>query len=152
MKKIGRHAIDVAIVSEESKLLKSIWDNTPNRVSQAEFGEQFEIGNQSAVGQFLRGETALSPKAARGFATGLKCRIADFSLRLAKEAELNAKFTQSEKLSINGLLAELAPALENAPDDVKLALKRIVQAYQADPADGENKAKAIIALLGPEPK
>ena len=152
MKKIGRHAIDVAIVSEESKLLKSIWDNTPNRVSQAEFGEQFEIGNQSAVGQFLRGETALSPKAARGFATGLKCRIADFSLRLAKEAELNANFTQSEKLSINGLLAELAPALENAPDDVKLALKRIVQAYQADPADGENNDKAIIALLGPEPK
>lgn len=151
MKKIGRQAIDLAIVSEEAKLLKSIWDNTPNRGNQAEFGEQFEIGNQSAVGQFLRGETALSPKAARGFAKGLNCSIVDFSPRLAKEAELNAKFTQSEKLTVSGLLAELAPLITDAPEDVKLAIKRIAQAYQADPVDGENKAKAIIALLGPGP-
>lgn len=51
------------------------------------FGEQFEIGNQSAVGQFLRGEAALSLKAAKGFALGLGCPISAFSKRLAAEVE-----------------------------------------------------------------
>lgn len=153
MKKVGRQSIDPEIVSKEAALLKEIWDNTPREIrgNQAEFGEKYQIGTQAAVGFFLNGKSTISPKAARGFAAGLGCSIADFSPRLAKEAELNAKFTHSERLSVNGLLAELAPALENVPDDVKLAIKRIVQAYQADPVDGENKAKAIIALLGPGP-
>jgi hypothetical protein len=87
MKKIGRQAIDPLKISEESKLLTAIWHNTPakQRGSQAEFGEKFEIGNQSAVGQFLRGESPLSMKAARGFAKGLGCQISAFSKRLAAE-------------------------------------------------------------------
>jgi hypothetical protein len=89
MKKIGRQAIDPLIVSEESKLLAAIWYNTPakHRGSQAEFGERFEVGNQSAVGQFLRGESPLSMKAARGFAKGLGCQINAFSKRLAAEVD-----------------------------------------------------------------
>ena len=87
MKKIGRQAIDPLIVSEESQLLTAIWRDTPakQRGSQAEFGEKFEIGNQSAVGQFLRGESPLSMKAAKGFAKGLSCPISAFSKRLAAE-------------------------------------------------------------------
>lgn len=86
MKKTGRQAVDEAIVSEESRLLSEIWNNTPlkTRGSQAAFGETFEIGNQSAVGQFLRGEAPLSLKAAKGFAKGLNCSISTFSSRLAQ--------------------------------------------------------------------
>lgn len=51
--------------------------------SQAAFGETFGIGNQAAMTLFLNGGCALSLKAARGFAAGLGCRIADFSPRLA---------------------------------------------------------------------
>jgi phage repressor protein C with HTH and peptisase S24 domain len=74
---------------EEARRLKVIWDSRA-KLSQDEFGAQFEIGNQSAVGQFLRGVTPLSPKAARGFASGLGCLIDDFSPRLAAEAAKNA--------------------------------------------------------------
>jgi hypothetical protein len=76
---------------EESRRLKAIWDERKT-LSQDLFGEQFEIGNQGAVWQFLNGVTALSLKAARGFARGLRCQIADFSPRLAAEAAKNAAF------------------------------------------------------------
>lgn len=71
---------------EESLRLRAIWDGAQGRPNQAAFGEMYDIGNQSAVGQFLRGETPISLKAAVGFAKGLGCEIQDFSPRLAKLA------------------------------------------------------------------
>lgn len=70
----------------ESVKLRELWDNRANRMSQAEFGEAFDIGSQAAVGHFLNGHAAISMKAAKGFARGLSCEIADFSERLAKQA------------------------------------------------------------------
>lgn len=68
---------------EESLRLKAIWDSTKHP-GQAVFGEEFGIGSQSAVGQFLRGERPLSLKAAIGFSKGLKCNLSDFSPRLSQ--------------------------------------------------------------------
>lgn len=70
----------------EARRLTELWE-TRLHETQALFGERYEIGGQSAVGQFLRGEVPLSLKAATGFARGLKCQISDFSPRLAKSAE-----------------------------------------------------------------
>ena len=70
----------------ESAKLRELWDNRANRMSQAEFGETFDIGSQAAVGHFLNGHAAISMKAAKGFARGLSCEIASFSERLAKQA------------------------------------------------------------------
>jgi len=77
-----------AIITEEhlkeARALRHIWDAAgPERLTQAEFGEKFDIGSQAAVGHFLRGTCAISLKAAKGFAKGLGCQIADFSPRLA---------------------------------------------------------------------
>lgn len=71
---------------EESQRLRAIWEAAIDRPNQTVFGEMYGVGNQSAVGQFLRGETPLSLKAAIGFAKGLRCEIEDFSPRLAKIA------------------------------------------------------------------
>ena len=74
---------------EEARLLKAIWDQTyedrkkVKMHTQGSFGAEYDIGNQAAVGFFLNGRTALSLKAAKGFAKGLGCRISDFSRRLA---------------------------------------------------------------------
>jgi hypothetical protein len=69
----------------ESDLLKKIWEQTGHSgLTQAEFGYRFDIGTQAAVGFFLNGKSAISLKAAKGFARGLACRIADFSARLAE--------------------------------------------------------------------
>ncbi len=74
---------------EEARLLKAIWDSTYEERkasglhAQGAFGSEYSIGGQAVVGFFLSGHTALSLKAARGFAKGLNCRISDFSQRLA---------------------------------------------------------------------
>ena len=75
------------IYAQEAKRLKEIWaSNADGRLGQAQFGEVYGIGGQSAVANFLNGRSPLSLKAALGFARGLKCRVQDFSPRLAKEA------------------------------------------------------------------
>lgn len=93
---------------EEAQALRALWESTEHP-SQAVFGDVYGIGNQSAVGQFLRGAVPLSLKAAQGFAKGLKCSIADFSPRLATQYEgiaalLDGKY--SKNLSPGGI-AEL---------------------------------------------
>lgn len=70
---------------QEAKRLREIWDAAKDRPSQAAFGEAYGIGNQAAVGFFLSGKSALSQKAAKGFAKGLGCVIGDFSPRIAGE-------------------------------------------------------------------
>ena len=71
---------------EESRLLKALYQTVPHDLTQEAFGQKHGIGNQGAVWQFLNGKTAISMNAAKGFAEGLRCEIAAFSPRLAKEA------------------------------------------------------------------
>lgn len=81
----NRKAIVTDEHRQEALLLAELWERLPH-ASQAVFGEQHGVGSQSAVGQFLRGDTPLSLKAAAGFAEGLGCKIKDFSPRLAEQA------------------------------------------------------------------
>lgn len=85
MNSSNRKAIVTDVHRIEARALKAIWDRV-RPTSQKEFGKEFGIGGQSAVGNFLTGASALSMKAAVGFAAGLGCRIEDFSPRLAAEA------------------------------------------------------------------
>jgi hypothetical protein len=86
----------------EAVRLKAIWD-VDKPCTQAEFGEQYEIGNQSAVGQFLRGESPLSMKAALGFSRGLGAPISAFSTRLAREAEAMGQAAGGEAGAVSSL-------------------------------------------------
>lgn len=83
MSKNDRKAKITPETRAESARLKEIWDRSNNIPSQSVFGEANGIGGQSAVTSFLNGKTPISLKAARGFAKGLGCSIADFSPRLA---------------------------------------------------------------------
>jgi hypothetical protein len=97
---------------EEAKRLSELWA-TRSHPSQAEFGETYGIGNQSAVGQSLRGDTPLSLKAASGFAKGLGCRIEDFSPRLAAEASSIASVSTENRLLPS--VAEVAARINTLP-------------------------------------
>jgi hypothetical protein len=68
---------------QEAARLRKLWDERTERLSQQEFGAKYQVGNQSAVSHFLQGRMPISLKAAMGFATGLRCKIEDFSPRLA---------------------------------------------------------------------
>lgn len=56
-------------------------------VTQAKFGEENNIGNQGVVWQYLHARIPLNKEAAVKFASGLGCRVEEFSPRLAKELE-----------------------------------------------------------------
>lgn len=112
MGKDNRRAKVTPETKHEAKTLAQLWA-TRAHPSQAVFGEMFGIGNQSAVGQFLRGDTPLSLKAARGFAQGLSCRIEDFSPRLAKEAAELVRMVPGEVLLPE--VAAVASAINELP-------------------------------------
>lgn len=85
---------------EEAALLSALWDRLPHP-NQTIFGEQYDVGSQSAVGQFLRGDTPLSLKAAAGFAMGLGVKISEFSPRLAKQAMHYAELSGASAPALN---------------------------------------------------
>lgn len=80
---------------DDARRLRGLWEaRSSPKLSQAEFGAQFNIGSQGMVWQYLNGRRALNPKAAAGFAVGLKCQVSDFSPRLAREI---GKMAEREK-------------------------------------------------------
>lgn len=113
---------------QEAAKLKAIWLKKAKheKLEQGAFGEAYEIGGQSAVSNFLRGDSPLSLKAARGFARGLECEIADFSPRLAAEAAKN---------------------IEAAPELSKLSPETIEWALKFEKASPGERAKFRMLLL-----
>lgn len=97
----------------EAQKLRAIWERADGRLNQTLFGETFQIGGQSAVGQFLRGDLPLSAKAAAGFARGLGCTIWDFSPRLAKEI---SEWAQALGAPPESAGRSIAAAAENRTD------------------------------------
>lgn len=71
---------------EEADKLKQLFDEK-KPMSQAAFGEEFDVGTQGMVSQYLLGRRPLNLSAAKKFAVGLGVSISEFSPRLAKEAE-----------------------------------------------------------------
>lgn len=122
-----------AIVTEEHRreaaLLSDLWERLPHP-NQTIFGEQYDVGSQSAVGQFLRGDTPLSLKAAAGFAAGLGCKISDFSPRLAKLALTYAELSggtapQLNITDLNRMEAQLVLMYRAMPPDLQEDLMQI---------------------------
>lgn len=139
MTKGDRRAKVTQETKDEAAKLAALWA-TKSHPSQAEFGETYGIGNQSAVGQFLRGETPLSLKAARGFAIGLACRIDDFSPRLAQEAAAIATSVSTEPLKPE--VVALSAAINQLPKAqrdwvLRTTLDAIELARQTLPSNGK---------------
>lgn len=96
--------------TREAARLRKLWDTKLPALkslgygSQKLFGEAFSIGNQAAVGFFLNGKIALSPKAAAAFARGLEVPISAFSPRIAAMLQEPA-ITPSEADMLAGIRA-----------------------------------------------
>lgn len=137
-KDISRRAKVTPETKEESARLAQLWA-TRKHPSQAEFGEIYSIGNQSAVGQFLRGDVPLSLKAASGFAKGLSCRIDDFSPRLANEAA--TLVPEGRPVALPPEIAELAESIsmlpENLRGDVLTGIRNLLHLAQGAAAQKE---------------
>lgn len=152
MTTLDRKAKVTPETKQESARLKALWDAMTPRPSQAEFGETFGIGNQSAVSQFLNGKTPLSLNAARCFAIGLGCSIDDFSPRLAAVAEAIADMVPGEPLkpkvarvaaAINSLNdKQIEFVLESIAPTIEFAKKNIGMTAEAPAASSKRIRRA----------
>lgn len=107
----------------EAKKLKEIWDKRKPS-TQAVFGEDFDIGNQGAVANFLAGRSALSLKAAAGFANGLGCGIEDFSPRLAAEAQ-KISFSRVDVMQLKDGDEQYPPSVRSKPESGYIRLEHL---------------------------
>lgn len=141
----------------EAALLRAIWD-TKKHGSQAEFGETYGIGNQSAVGQFLRGDAALSLKAARGFALGLGCEIGDFSKRLEAEAKASLGLAGLSREIFRPSTPEEAQRMQEVvnyeKNNIRQPLEHLAKAISLmEPSSRQGLAPLFAALtIGPDSK
>lgn len=67
--------------------LKSLYLTHCGGLTQAQFGEKFDIGSQGMVGQYLNDKTPLNVDVAIKFAQALGVNVADFSSLLALQIE-----------------------------------------------------------------
>lgn len=129
---------------EEARRLRAIYAAKKSALvkdglgTQAAFGETFNIGNQAAVGFFLSGKTALSLKAAAGFARGLDCLIADFSPRLAALQTIYADGAGPLSPDVQELIRALAP-------EQKERLENAIRALLGTKAPTEKRAAASVS-------
>lgn len=73
---------------EEAERLRALFNARPSpKLSQAKFGERFNIGSQAVVWQYLHARIPLNLEQAVRFAKGLDCPVAKFSPRLAAERD-----------------------------------------------------------------
>jgi hypothetical protein len=80
----------------EGRKLKELWDIN-KKTSQAEFGKQFDLGNQAYVGQCLHGKVRLNLKAGMAFASHLNVHLSEFSPRLDDELAKIVDFDNDQK-------------------------------------------------------
>lgn len=75
--------------AEDAARLKALFEaRAEPRISQMEFGAQFEIGSQGMVWQYLDGRRPLNISAAVAFARGLGVKVDQFSPTIA--GQINA--------------------------------------------------------------
>lgn len=70
---------------EDAARLKALFDAREPKISQAKFGEDFEIGTQGMVWQYMSATRPLNIDAAAKFARGLGITIEQFSPRIASQ-------------------------------------------------------------------
>ena len=101
---------------EDAVRLKRLYDERrPEGMSQETFGDEYEIGSQGMVWQYISGERPLNIEAAAKFARGLKCTIDDISPTIAA-------FLRSEIIPVLGERGELPSGTDRryeplTPDD-----------------------------------
>lgn len=81
--------------NEDALRLKALFDKREPKISQAEFGEKFEIGSQGMVWQYLAGRRPLNIKAATAFARGLGVNVEEISPSIAAEIAAAASHTRA---------------------------------------------------------
>lgn len=89
--------------TDDAARLKALFEGREPKISQMKFGEDFDIGSQGMVWQYLTGMRPLNIDAAMKFARGLNVPIDRFSERLADQIDMAYSLTERAKTRPAGL-------------------------------------------------
>lgn len=92
---------------EDARRLKALFDAREPKISQAEFGAQYDIGSQGMVWQYVAARRPLNIKAATAFARGLGVNVEEISPKIATEIASAASHTSSAASAIEPFDARL---------------------------------------------
>ncbi|HEX7687570.1 MAG TPA: helix-turn-helix transcriptional regulator [Burkholderiaceae bacterium] len=150
---------------EESARLKAIWATKwKGKRTQEELAEVLGVG-QAAVSHFLNGHTAISRKAAPIFAEAFKCKVADFSPRLAAEMEAGGSALQPAReaeaafddsqvaadpgtITVGDAIAHLAATIRSMPETSRSRVGEELSLLASVP-DSPTLIQRITRLLKP---
>jgi SOS-response transcriptional repressor LexA len=92
-KRAERKPLERWQLNDAARLKKLFADRA--KMSQEKFGQQFGVGTQGAVWQYLEGRIPLNLPVALKFAQGLECALRDISPKLADELDKANKAQQA---------------------------------------------------------
>ena len=127
---------------EDAVRLKVIFEQSG--YSQLQFGVEFDIGNQSMVGQYLNGIRPLNLTVAGKFAKGLNCQIEKFSPQLAKQIkELTGFIASPLSPRQQAILALFGDLTDSKQEEMYRELQEAQQESEVTPImlDGPEKKK-----------
>lgn len=117
---------------EDARRLKALFDAREPKISQAEFGAQFDIGSQGMVWQYVAARRPLNIKAVTAFARGLGVTVEEISPKIATEIASAASHISSAASPTEAQDAQpvtddedMAPstvAIRMAPDHVRAGI------------------------------
>lgn len=121
-------AIEAWQIADAARL-KQIFDSRSPKISQLKFGEEFGIGTQGMVWQYLTGMTPLNIDAATNFAIGLNVPIDAFSATIA------GKIADAYALTVRGRqsLDPIAEAFAKLTSVQQNAVMAIISSYGVAP-------------------
>jgi hypothetical protein len=130
---------------EEAAALKALWDDGRPRRTQTEFGEAYGLGNQANIGHYLLARNPLNLRAALSFAKELKCKVSEFSPRVATEIEqllplltdqLPHSLQTDQERQLVHLFRELSPASKG------LALGIVLGVHEKERSENKEEVPA----------
>lgn len=138
---------------EDTERLKALIAEAKSNkgLTQENIGHLCGYAGQQAVQAYASGNTPINLDAAFRFAKALEVPLEAISPRLAARAiELfgATKAAQETPATVDALLATLQDDINNADNDVRMAIADLVKAYKNDPTEGARIARSIRALLG----
>jgi hypothetical protein len=156
-KKANRKTAAPPHVAKEAAALKRLWLARPKdrRLSQEKFGQEYGLGTQGNVWQYLNGWLELDATTAERFARGLGCVVSDFSPRLADEIkQLGRRATTTpptrilrHPVSDRGM--DMAAEWEQLDDRLKMVYVAGAARVRGEPLPGAARLSRMIAPSPP---
>lgn len=148
---MGSNVIDQGIVAAEAQALRRLYEarfpKGSREMSQARFGDDYDIGSQGMVWQYMNGHRPLNLQAAVNFARGLGCSVSDFSPRLA-ESQRSIAAAADDSVVVPVDIAKVAAALMALPEPERQRLLPLIRAA-IGPAVSDAEVEAKMQITRP---